>query len=225
MRIKTHLSVLAFIIAFLLNSNSVNAKSDIPVIDSICCMPDSLMVTSVAYPVFCVRWKVPSDSTCRRSQGFEVQWKRLTDSIWHSQVVIDSSGSYVNFCDSIDTCGVYQVRVRTKCTDSIYSNWTGVKKFLLACEGGRTSRIESLVISPNPASTSIIITAKDIKPGTVKLFVVDIAGRVVIEKIAYSIVKDQLMEKLSVGTLPKGIYFISILSGGSVVKRGSFLKE
>lgn len=225
MRIKTSLSALVLVITFLLNSKNVNAKSNIPVIDSVCCMPDSLTITSVVYPMFCVRWKVPSDSTCLRAQRYEVQWKHLTDSIWQSQVVIDSSGTYVNFCDSVDTCGVYQVRVRTKCNDSTYSNWTGIKKFLTACGSGRASRIEPLSISPNPASTSIFITAKDIQPGPVKILVVNMAGRVVAEKITYAIVKDQLMEKLSIGTLPKGLYFISILSNGRVIKRGKFLKE
>jgi hypothetical protein len=192
---------------------------------SSCCPPGNLTVISTNYPGFCVRWEAPTDTTCYRPQAFEVQWKLLTATIWHSQTVTYTSGTIINFCDSVDTCGSFQWRVRSKCNGRSFSDWVYGKKFVMSCDSIHQRRVQHLSISPNPGSASIVITVRNIKQGPVKIIVADIAGRVFKEKTVYVRNDKQLMENLSAGSWQKGIYFISILSDGAVISRGSFLKE
>ena len=224
MRTKIHLVALFSVMTFLLNTENAKAGNKMPGPDSTCCTPDNLTLVHINYPVFCVRWKVRSDSTCINPQGFEIQWKLLSAAVWQSQIVTYTSGIYIDYCDSVDTCGAYQWRVRTKCNDSLHSSWVYGKKFTMSCDSG-DARVQHLSISPNPATASVTITARNIKPGSLKISVVDIAGRNVAEKIVYTRGDKQLLEKLSVGSWPKGIYFVNILSNGTVISRGRFLKE
>ena len=87
----------------------------------------------------------------------------------------------------------------------------------------RTPR--SLSISPNPAYSSIIVSAKNIKSGKVKITIATMFGKTVLEKTAHARSDGQLADKLLVIGSQKGVYFVSIVTNGAVVSRGSFLKE
>ena len=151
---KVHLLAFCSAITFFLSANDVKAETKIPTYDSTCCSPDSLRFISALYPIFCVSWKVPSDSACRVPQGFEIQWKLLSGTIWKNKIVTYTSGTTITFCDSTDSCGIYVWRVRTKCNDSTYSNWVNGNKFTMPCD---RDNVQKLSILPNPASEKITI--------------------------------------------------------------------
>jgi hypothetical protein len=225
MRTKIHLLALSLVIIFLFRAENVKAENNQLYTDSTCCAPDSLVFISATYPVFCVSWHVRSDSVCHHPQGFEVQWKLLTVTVWKSKTVTYTTGTIINFCDSVDTCGAFQWRVRTKCTDSTYSDWVYGKKFTIICGIRRVILVPALSIAPNPANSGIVVTAKNMKPGPVKITIANMFGKTVLEKTAYVGSDGQLVEKLPVSGSQKGIYFVSIVTNGVVISRGRFLKE
>ncbi len=222
----TKIRLLAFcsVIAILFFAANANAANRTSTTDSTCCTPDSLQVISSDYPVFCVSWNVPIDSMCRTPQAFEIQWKPLYGAIWKSKIVPYTSGTTINFCDSVDTCGTYMWRVRTKCDDSIYSDWVDGKKFIVPCDHDGPNNAQYLSISPNPAFESITISVKFIRPGPIKISIVNIAGKNVLNKIVNA-GSNQSREKISINGWPRGIYLINILANGIVMDRGSFVKE
>ena len=87
MRTKIHLLALSLVIVFVFRAENVKGENNPLYADSTCCAPDSLTFIRATYPVFCVSWHVPSDSACLHPQGFEVQWKLLTASIWKSKTI------------------------------------------------------------------------------------------------------------------------------------------
>lgn len=225
MTTKIHLLAFCSVITFILCTENVKAENKIPTYDSTCCRPDSLRFISANYPIFCVSWKIPSDSMCRAPQGFEIQWKLLSGTIWKTKVVTYTSGTTITFCDSTDSCGLYVWRVRTICNDSTYSDWVNGNKFTMLCDHDIRDNVQNLSISPNPASERITINTRHIKPGQFKISIVNMVGKNVLEKIINTQGDDQLREKLSVSGWQKGIYFVNIFTNGVVISRGSFVKE
>lgn len=221
---KNFLIVFCLVITFLFGSANLKAESKISFGDTTCCAPDSLTVISTNYPVFCVSWHIPNDSLCKKFERFVIQWKLLLSNNWETQIVSYTSGSYINFCDSVDICGVYQWRVRTKCNDSLYSNWVYGNKFAMSCDSGGRYDVRNLSISPNPASENITISTNDINSGQVKISVVNMNGRNVFDKMAYA-QSGQLRERISVAGWQRGIYFVGIFADGVLINRGSFVKE
>jgi hypothetical protein len=222
---KSRFIEFCLVIAFFLCENNVEAKDKIPPIDSTCCEPINPHFISASYPVFCVTWKSNSDSTCLAPQGFEIEWKLYGTTLWTDDTVNHPHGNTISFCDSTDTCGLYVWRVRTICNDSTFSSWVDGDKFTMPCPGGRLMTTQNLSISPNPASNKITISGNNIKPGPVKISIVNIAGKSVFEKQIDLQPKNQLREELFINGWQKGIYFVSILANGVVLDRGSFIKE
>ena len=212
------------IISVSLFGGKANAGIKAPLVDSVCCTPDSLRVVSLNYPVFCVRWNVRADDSCRIPQAFEIQWKPLLGTIWKSVLVPYTGGTTINFCDSVDTCGTYVWRVRTKCDDVTYSDWVNGPKFTFVCDHDRPNNAQYLSISPNPATESITISGKFIRPGLIKISIVNMAGKNVLDKTVNT-GSNSLREKISINGWQRGIYFVSILANGVVLNRGSFVKE
>lgn len=221
---KTRLLAFCSVITLLFFATNVKAENRRNTYDSTCCAPDSLRVVSTNYPVFCVSWNVHIDSTCRTPQAFEIQWKPLFGTIWKSKIVPYTSGTTINFCDSVDTCGTYLWRVRTICDDSTYSDWVDGKKFTIPCDHDGPNNTQYLSISPNPASESITISVKYIRPGPIKISIVNMAGKNVLDKIANA-ESNKFREKISINGWRRGIYFVNILANGVVISRGSFVKE
>ncbi len=221
---KSRLLAFCLVITFLFFAANAKAESNTTTIDSTCCTPDSLRVISTNYPVFCVSWNVRTDSMCRTPQAFEIQWKPLFGAIWKSKLVPYTFGTTINFCDSVDTCGTYLWRVRTKCDDNTYSDWVDGKKFTFQCDHDGPNNAQNLSISPNPACESITISVKYIRPGPIKISIVNMAGKSVIDKIV-NVGSNQLREKISINGWPRGIYFVNILANGVVISRGSFVTK
>ena len=120
-----------------LSSGKVNAGLKNSKTDTICCTPDSLKLVSTNHFIFCVSWRVSTDSNCRTPYGFELQWRRyLSSDPWKSKVIIYNGGTSVSLCDSVDTCRSYQWRVRTICDtlgSGTYSDWVYGSKFVIIC--------------------------------------------------------------------------------------------
>ena len=212
------------IISLSLFSGNANAGIKAPLVDSICCTPDSLRVISTNYPVFCVSWNVRADDSCRTPQAFEIQWKPLLGTIWNSILVPYTGGTTINFCDSVDTCGTYVWRVRTKCDDSTYSDWVNGAKFTFPCDHDGPNKAEFFSISPNPASESITISGKFIRPEPIRISIVNMTGKSVLDKTVNA-ESNKLREKISINGWPTGIYFVNISAKGVAISRGSFVKE
>lgn len=136
---KTNFRFIAIcaIISLSLFTGKANAKTKIPIIDTICCNPDSLKIVSTNYPVFCVSWRVSADSACKRPYGFVIQWRPFPGSgTWTEKTIFYFRGTIVTFCDSVPGCISYQWRIRTICvtgTDTTYSDWIGGPKFAMIC--------------------------------------------------------------------------------------------
>ena len=233
MRTKIHLLAFLLGITFFLTSENVNAvptgsdsfrEIKTPLYDT-CCGPDSLKVVSTNYPVFCVSWQVRIDSICSAPQAFEIRWRSFFSQVWKSKIVTYTSGTTINFCDSVDTCGLHVWQVRTKCNDSTYSNWVSGSKFTMPCDHDGPNSPQILSISPNPANERITINAKNVKPGPAKVSITNIIGKIVYEKMITSKIGNQLREQLSISEWQKGIYFISISMNGVVISRASLIKE
>lgn len=153
-----------------------NTSFKVPITDSICCDPDSLKVVSVNYPVFCVSWKIPADSTCKHPFGFTVQWKPYPSSDpWSEKIIIYTGGTTINFCDSVDTCRNFQWRIRTICdtlNGGTYSNWVYGNKFSMNCGIHRSINTDRYIIK-TPAKTNcniVTISTKFRKPDDEKYF-------------------------------------------------------
>lgn len=217
---KIRLLTACVLTAFLLCNQNVNAEIRKPVYDSTCCAPDSLRFVSINCPIFCVSWRVPSDSLCKQPIGFEVQWKLLAGTVWNDKVITYSSGTTITFCDTVAGMGVHVWRVRTICSDSTYSDWVNGNKFNSPCIGGA----DRLSISPNPASGNITIRTSLNNSKAARISIVNLAGKNVIEKTA-NIHNGQLIEELSVSSLQRGIYFVNILVNGVTINRASFMKQ
>lgn len=157
--------------------------------------------------------------------SFEVQWKLLTASVWKVKTVVYTSGIWINFCDSVDTCGAYQWRVRAKCNDSTYSEWATGNKFTVICGIRKVTLHQPLTITPNPASSSIAVTAGGAKRGLVKLRVFNFFGRAIAERMVYVRPDGTVSEKFALPPGNRGVYFVTLILDGVVVNRGSFLKE
>lgn len=220
MILKIRFLTASMLITFFLCNQNANAETRIPVYDSICCAPDSLRFVSINCPIFCVSWRVPSDSLCKQPIGFEVQWKLLAGAVWNDKVVSYSSGTTITFCDTVAGNGVHVWRVRTICSDSTYSEWINGNKFNSPCIG----QGDRLSISPNPASGNIIIRTSLNNYKAVRISIVNLAGRNVIDKTV-NIQNGQLIEEVSVSGLPRGIYFVNIIFNGVVINRASFMKD
>ena len=223
MRSRTLFTTFILLTALLFCNTNVKAGVNAPYGDSSCCTPDSLTVVSTSFPRFCVRWHIPDDSSCKNIQGFQIQWKLLLTHNWDGQFVTYTSGSYIDFCDSVDVCGVYQWRVRIKCNDSTYSDWVYGNKFGFDC-GGARSITSRLAISPNPASQNITISMKGLQPGKLKITVINMNGRNVFDK-TINAQQDQLTERIPISDWQRGIYFVSIFADGVSIRKGSFVKE
>lgn len=151
--------VVCAIISLSLFAGKANAGIIAAPIDSVCCNPDSLKVVSVNYPVFCVSWRISSDSMCKTPYGFAVQWRLLfpATGAWTERIKIYTGGTLINFCDTLTNCGVYQWRVRAICDttgDSTYSDWVYGNKFSTNCDGGVGKTYNGLKKAPG-ASTNI----------------------------------------------------------------------
>lgn len=230
MKPKRYLPAIWTLLAFFFFAGDVNAGTNrllgktISLPDSTCCPPDSLGVISLNCPDFCFRWHVPDDSTCRTIMGFQVEWKLLLGSVWTSQYVPYTSGTSVTYCGTLDTCGSFIWRVRTKCNDSTFSDWVyGPTKFSCPCDHDRGMK-KNLSISPNPAYENITLSTDGIKPGRIRISILNMTGKNVFEKNIY-VRSGLLREKLSVSGWRRGLYFISIIADGVVIRNGSFLKE
>jgi len=225
MRTKIRLLRFCSIIIFLFFAANAKAENrTIPYDSTTCCAPDSLKVISTSNPIFCVSWNVHIDSTCRTPQAFEIQWKPFFGTIWKSKIVSYTSGTTINYCDSVDTCGLYSWRVRTKCDDSTYSDWVYGNKFTIPCDHDGPNNAQYLSISPNPAYENISLSVKMIKPGSVKISIENIAGKNVLDKIVKT-ESNQLMEKISLYGWQRGVYFINVFANGVLIDRGTFVKE
>lgn len=223
---------LYILVAFLLGvakpaaaTENYSSESKLMFADTVCCPPDSLKVISTNYPVFCVRWKVKRDSACKRVAAFEVQWKLVASTVWSSQIVSYTSGDTVSFCQSVFTCGLYQWRVRTKCTDSSFSTWTNGAKFNFSCLN-RSQQASSarITTSPNPATDNITISMGDMPSGKLQLAIADITGNIVISRAIYGS-RGQLQERIQVSALRRGTYFINIMADGVIKARSIFIKQ
>jgi len=224
MRSKNFSVTFILLLVLLFCNSTTKAESRVSFSDTTCCTPDSLTVVSTNYPVFCVSWHIPNDSSCKKFAGFVIQWKLLLSNNWDSEFVPYNSGSYISFCDSVHICGVYQWRVRTKCSDSTYSEWKNGNKFGFDCDSIHRAINPNLSISPNPALDNITISIKGMKQGKYKLSIINMNGRNVFDKTVYA-QSNQLSERVSVGNWQRGIYFVTILVDGAVISRQSFLKE
>jgi len=142
------------------NSNAGEIKTTL--IDTSCCPPDSLKVVSKTFPVFCVSWHVASDSNCRVPYGFEIQWRRYVGAgPWSSFIKIYTGGTTENFCTRVDTCTVYQWRVRTICdtlNGGTYSDWVYGNKIIMDCG------IVALTDDIREQAEKLNITLQAIKP-------------------------------------------------------------
>lgn len=143
---KTKMLYGLFTFSLFLSLSQVYAKDKRPFADTTCCTPDSLKVVSLNYPIFCVSWHVPSDSSCIRPYGFIIQVAKFPGSgPWKEKIVIYSTGGIINFCDSIDSCGAHQWRVKTICISNgitTYSDWVYGNKFNFNCSlDGRSKYI------------------------------------------------------------------------------------
>ncbi len=216
-----------FLISFFLVINETGFARDrnrLP--DSIiCCTPDSLNIISTNYPTFCVGWKVAFDSTCLAPMGFELEWKPLFGGFWISEYVPYSSGIYISHCDSVDTCGVYQWRVRTKCNDSTFSDWVYGPKITMNCGHDMALQPSKLRIFPAPASEAVTIITEITGPAIVEILIYDLNGRRFYEKPIRINKKLKLTETIPVNSWPKGTYFINLRQNGIVIRKGSFMKE
>ena len=99
----------------------------------------------------------------------------------------------------------------------------GPTKFNCLCGHDRGAN-KNLLISPNPAYESITINANNIRRGRTRISIVNMIGKNVFDKTTYN-QSDLLREKVSISGWQKGIYFVSIIADGKVVRSGSFLKE
>jgi hypothetical protein len=217
---------------------SINAKNKIGLIDTTCCTPDSLTVVSLNYPVFCVSWHVRTDSGCTTPYGFIVQWKKFigTD-LWKEKIVLYTSGTTVNFCDSIDSCGRWLWRVRTICkidsNNTTYSDWVYGPRFApqpIDCnhdfsrqgtsEKSSTSRFE---IVPNPASNRITILTNETMDKKSVISITDAAGMSYYRKqgIAQGGGKNI---PIDISALKPGLYFIRMETAKGVFIK-SFVKQ
>jgi hypothetical protein len=142
------------IIALSLYAGKANGGTTTSGRDTVCCAPDSLKVVSINYPVFCVSWKVNPDSSCKTPYGFEVQWRHYPGSFpWTGKIMIYTGGTIINFCDSVDSCGGFQWRVRTICdtlNGGTYSDWVYGNKFSMPCGG----HFQKKVLSPGKPGQS-----------------------------------------------------------------------
>ncbi|MCB9059860.1 MAG: T9SS type A sorting domain-containing protein [Calditrichae bacterium] len=226
---KSKLPVLIFgLLSFLVVTQNTNAKTLtlLALPDSTCCAPDSLEFVSENYPEFCVSWHVSTDSTCKAPIGFEVQWKLQFGFLWHTKTISYSSGSTILFCDTIAGCGTHQWRVRTICYDSSYSDWVDGKKFnVTGCLPEDRIASSGLTLSPNPASTTITLSANLESPGPLQITIVDISGKPVYTKNINTGKLAYFRENISVTGWRKGMYFINIKSNGVFIKPGKFIKE
>jgi len=167
---KTNFRSIAFcvIISLSIYAGKANAGIKIPITDSVCCNPDSLKVVSVNYPVFCVSWKVSTDSTCKHPYGFTVQWRPYPGSgAWTERIKIYTGGTTINFCDSVDTCRNYQWRVRTICDTTnggIYSDWVYGNKFAMNCIGGKAKISVGFINVSNNTTNKVNLSAPMRKP-------------------------------------------------------------
>ena len=80
-----------------------------------------------------------------------------------------------------------------------------------------TDSLSSLVIYPNPASTTTTIKAPGIGPGQATLRILHATSGQVYRHVTYQ-VANTLRETLSVAGLEKGTYLVEITSAGTVVK-------
>lgn len=135
---KTKFLSIAFIaISFLFFNPKANAELRAPVIDTICCKPDSVKIISTNFPVFCVSWKVSADSSCKSPYGFTVQWRPFPGSgPWTEKIAVYGGGTTIYFCDSVPVCSGYQLRVRTICdsANTVYSDWVYSNKFYVCLQ-------------------------------------------------------------------------------------------
>ncbi len=209
---------------FLLHSNSVKAENVKPAIDSVCCPPDSLTVTSVIGELFCVRWKVAQDSNCKAPIGFIVEWKLLVGTLWHSKTVTYTSGAYVQFCDTADCQGATAWRVRTICNDNSLSDWVPGNKFIVACDHDRPVSAPKISVSPNPSSSSVFVTGKFEKVLDVMITVTSITGDRQLEKSMH-LINGKLSLPLSIANWRQGTYYITVSEKNRVLAKTVFLKE
>ena len=162
-RSNLHFKLFCSIAIFLFLTGKVKATEDNPFFydSTTCCTPDSLIPISTNHFQFCVSWHVRTDSGCNTPQGFEVQWRCLSNDVWQSKYIVYTSGTTITFCDTANCCGTHTWRVRTKCNDSTYSDWVFGNKFNIDC----TQR----PISYNPAFNNINIISKLRKAETPKI--------------------------------------------------------
>jgi len=171
MKTNYRYTAICIIIVLSLFAGKANAKTTDVIRDSVCCTPDSLKVVSTNYPVFCVSWVVPFDSSCKRPYGFEIEWRQFPGSFpWNSRIIIYAGGTLITFCDSVSICGGYQWRVRTIC-DSLggtttYSDWIYGNKFsMVNCLfDGVLNFTEDFKNKQNPAKDKSTLSRQAIKP-------------------------------------------------------------
>ncbi len=167
MKTKILAAFICAIITLSFYAGNANASIKTVVTDTACCPPDSLKIISTIYPVFCVSWHVRADSGCRVSYGFEVQWRYHPGSNpWNGAIKIYTGGSTVSFCANVDTCRVYQWRVRTICdtlNGGTYSAWVYGGKIAMNCGVARQRAVALLDGSKEQAEKSKI-SLQAIKP-------------------------------------------------------------
>lgn len=170
MKLNFRYTAICLIISLSLFTGKANASITDPIRDTICCTPDSLKVVSTNYPVFCVSWIVPSDSSCIIPYGFEIQWRQFPGSFpWYSKIIIYTGGTIINFCDSVSVCGSYQWRVRTICETpggiTTYSDWIYGNKFsMVNCLNKGLNFTEDFKNKQNPANEKSTISSQAVKP-------------------------------------------------------------
>jgi hypothetical protein len=207
--------------------NDSRANTKVVNTDSIsCCQPDSLRFVSSNYPVFCVQWQYHVDSSCHAPLRFEIQWKPLLGFLWKSKFVTFTGSEIINFCDSVDTCGVYAWRVRTWCNDSTFTDWVNGNKFnITSCNHDGPSIPDRIILSPNPTTSQINVSATGIKAGLVNIYIDDINGKRYLNKTLSFGSEQVLSVSLQISMLPKGFFVLYLFQEGRIFGRAKFLKE
>lgn len=137
------------------------------------------------------------------------------------------TGSTVSFhLDTLLHCAQYQWGVRTQCKhgDSLYySSYVNGTNFTTTCDTGHLLKTTAPVkVSPNPAFSSIQVTA-DLKEESAAIITVsDVYGnKKLIQK--FNSIGKKLLTSIDVSRLPKGTYFITVVNGKNISK-ATFIK-
>jgi hypothetical protein len=229
---KHFLKITLIFTIIIFNVLSLKAERKLTLIDTTCCTPDSLKLVSYNYPVFCVSWHVRNDSGCVNPYGFTIQWAKSPGiGPWKEKIVLYTSGTIINFCDSVDSCVRWQWRVRTICTvgsNTTYSDWVYGSRFEMVCNhdfakprnNGTNSHFD---IIPNPATSQILVLTDDTKDQKSIISITDAKGIIYYRKQGIADEKDKNIP-IDISRLKPGLYFVRVenIKGVSVK---SFIKK